>query len=297
MRRPDFFIVGAPKCGTTAMYEFLKQHPQIFMPRKEIDFFGSDLYVKERIRDESAYLQLFATATNDLKVGEVSVWYLYSKRAAAEIKQFVPDARIIIQLRDPANMISSLHSELRFSGVENVEDFESALEAEINGRVLPFWNGPQVGAGMRYYEAGNYSTQVERYLKAFGREKVKVIIFDDLRENPLHVYRETCEFLAVRTDFEPVLRVINPNKKIRSKTVRKLMRNPPEPIKVVGRKLLTTPSRRQALVDSLQRLNTKYLPRPPMSRDLSSRLQRYFAPDIERLSKLLDRDLTYWCQT
>jgi hypothetical protein len=297
MRRPDFFIVGAPKCGTTAMYEFLKQHPQIFMPPKEVDFFGSDLHVKERVLDESAYLELFAAASNEVRVGEVSVWYLYSKRAAAEIKHFVPDARIIIQLRDPTNMIYSLHSELRYSGVENIQDFESALHAEINGRVLPFWNGRQVGTGMRYYEVGNYSTQVERYLKAFGRENVKVIIFDDLRENPLNVYRETCEFLRVGTEFEPALSVINPNKKIRSKRLRTLMRNPPEPIKVVGRKLLNTPSGRQKLVDSLQRLNTKYIPRAPMSRDLRSRLQRYFAPDVERLSKLLDRDLTYWCQT
>src|SRR5436190_21521408 len=113
MKTPNFFIVGAPKCGTTAMYEFLKQHPQIFMTRKEVDFFGSDLYMKERIRDESAYLQLFAAATDEFRVGEGSVWYLYSKRAAAEIKRFVSDARIIIQLRDPTDMIYSLHSELR----------------------------------------------------------------------------------------------------------------------------------------------------------------------------------------
>src|SRR5436189_105425 len=83
----------------------------------------------------------------------------------------------------------------------------------------------------------------------FGRERVKVILLDDLRENPLNVYRETCEFLGVAPEFEPVLSFINPNKNIRSEALREFMRNPPEPIKVVGRKLLTTPSRRQALVD------------------------------------------------
>src|ERR1043166_4244119 len=139
MRRPDFFIVGAPKSGTTAMHTYLAQHPEVFLARKEVHFFGSDLDLQNDIRDLSTYLELFAAATNELRVGESSVWYLYSRDAAKEIKQFSAASRIIIQLRNPVDMIYSLHSQLLYSGAEDIADFESALRAEERGRILPFW--------------------------------------------------------------------------------------------------------------------------------------------------------------
>ncbi|NLF38083.1 sulfotransferase, partial [bacterium] len=105
MRLPDFFIVGAPKSGTTALHAYLGRHPSIFVPaRKEPHFFGSDIVSPAFVRDRDAYLSLFAGATTEARVGEASIWYLYSKRAAREIKEFNPDARIIIMLRNPVDM-------------------------------------------------------------------------------------------------------------------------------------------------------------------------------------------------
>jgi len=133
MRTPDFFIVGAPKCGTTAMSDYLRQHPEIYMPqRKEPHFFGSDLDAPYPyfIRDKEQYFSLFAEAKDEKRVGEASVWYLYSKRAAFEIKEFCPTASIIIMLRNPVDMIYSLHSQRLFTGNEDIPDFEEALEAE-----------------------------------------------------------------------------------------------------------------------------------------------------------------------
>jgi hypothetical protein len=108
MKKPDFFIVGAPKCGTTSLSEYLKQHPEIFMSEpKEPHFFGTDLESYwggrfERYRDVHKYLSLFANVQDEIRVGEASPWYLYSKRAAEEIKQFNPASRIIILLRRAA---------------------------------------------------------------------------------------------------------------------------------------------------------------------------------------------------
>jgi hypothetical protein len=292
MRRPDFFIVGAPKCGTTAMHKFLAQHPEVFLAPKEVHFFGSDLHLENDVQDLSTYLELFTGAKTELRVGEASVWYLYSRHAAKEIKEFFAGSRIIIQLRNPADMVHSLHSQLLFSGVEDIQDFESALRAEERGRILPFWRRLSP-TGMRYYDVGNYSAQVERYLKVFGPERVNVIIFDELKKNPLQVYGETCKFLGVRTDFEPKLSVVNPNKKVRNKALRMLIQEPPAGIRRLAHRI-TTRSTRQKLAERLQPMYARYEPRPPLSQELRRELQSYFAPDIRRLSDLLGRDLTYW---
>ena len=138
--KPNFFIVGAPKCGTSALYEYLGAHPEIFMsPYKEPHFFGSDLQQRWR-PTKSQYFSCFAKARDEKRVGEASVHYLYSKCAAAEIKEFCPEARIIIMLRDPVEMLYSLHSQSIFSGNEVINDFEEALEAEADrklGRRIP----------------------------------------------------------------------------------------------------------------------------------------------------------------
>jgi hypothetical protein len=148
---------------------------------------------------------------------------------------------------------------------------------------------------MRYRDSGAYSEQVERYLDVFGPDRVKIVIFDHFKQNPSAVYRDTCEFLRIGIDFEPEMKIVNPNKKFRSKTLQAAIDNPPGPVKAVG-KLLTTTSRRNQFRSYLRRLNTEYVSRTPMSPSLRRQLQAHFAPDVERLSELLDQDLTYWCR-
>ena len=126
MKIPNFFIVGAPKCGTTAMNDYLDQHPDVFMAHKELHYFGNDLQVKNRI-SEQEYLQHFKDAVNEKIIGEASVWYLFSATAAKEIKSFSPDAKVLIMLRNPVDVIYSLHSQHLYDGNEDVLDFESAL--------------------------------------------------------------------------------------------------------------------------------------------------------------------------
>ena len=114
--RPDFFIVGAPKCGTTALYEYLRQHPAVFMPfHKEPLFFGDDLtrrYGRLTLHD---YMRLFKDAKPGQRVGEASAWYLYSRSAAAEIKAYAPDAQIIVMVRNPVDMMYAEHSQVLFN--------------------------------------------------------------------------------------------------------------------------------------------------------------------------------------
>ena len=298
MKTPDFFIVGAPKCGTTAMYDYLKQHPEVFMPEaKEPHFFGSDLFSPLYIRDEKEYLSLFSRARNEKRVGEASTWYLYSKRAAMEIKQFNSSASIIIMLRNPVDMIYSMHSQLLYYGHEDIVDFEAALEAEDDrkqGLRLP--DSSFLVESLYYREAIKYTEQVQRYLDVFGWDKVLIIIFDDFKNDTTQVYQEACEFLGVDPQFEPEIRPINPNKIARNKTFRNFLTNPSPVTRVLARILMPLAMRR-TFAGTLMRLNTEYKPRPAMPLQLRHRLQAEFAPEVEQLSKLLGRDLTHWCYT
>lgn len=292
MRRPDFFIVGAPKCGTTAMNYYLKQHPDIFIAKsKEMHFFGSDLDFSNRIRirySEEEYLSYFSGAKNQKRAGESSVFYLYSERAAAEIKEFCPSANIIIMLRNPVDMLYSWHSQSLYNGDENIDDFESALDAEDHrkrGLCIP-QRGIFPVKCLFYREVAKYTQQVQRYLDTFGNEKVHIIIFDDLRSDTAKVYQETLCFLGVNPGFQPKFRVVNPNKSVRSKAVRNFslwLRGTCIPIPL-----------RRRLLQGIRFLNTRYEPRSPMDPKLRRRLQAEFISEVEGLSQLLGRDLMYW---
>src|SRR6266545_5937438 len=160
MRRPDFFIVGAPKCGTTALNDYLKDHPEIFISaRKELHFFGSDLVFRGPRRiTEQEYLSFFAPARHEKRLGEASVWYLYSQQAAAEIKAFSPAARIIIMLRNPVDMMYSLHSQRLYNGRETISDFAKALATEeMHGRKEWDRKGALNAVGFSYREAATYT--------------------------------------------------------------------------------------------------------------------------------------------
>ena len=141
MNKPNLFIVGAPKCGTTFLYHYLKKHPEIFFPKfKEPHFFGSDLIRKNGAYDLNLnnYLNLF---NSDKKIiGEASTFYIFSKNAAKEIHAFNPDAKIIIMLRNLIDLTYSMHSQFVFSGDETIENFKESLNIEdkrLRGKKIP----------------------------------------------------------------------------------------------------------------------------------------------------------------
>ena len=300
MRKPDFFIVGAPRCGTTAMKNYLQEHPDIFMPPTDIEphFFGTDVLHSRFIRDEQQYLALFAGAKNEKRVGEKSPRYLYSKRAAVEIRDFLPSARIIIMLRNPIDQILSLHSYRYYRGIENIPDLEEALEAEEDrkrGRKIPDnWESIETWL-LLYRDNARYAQQVQRYLNAFDREAVHVVIFDDFIRSTQHAYRDTLKFLDVDPEFQPDFRKVNTNRDMRSRALHAYLRDPPAFILALVKAVIPLQSRYR-LGKGIVRLNSKPAPRPPMKPALKRKLQEEFLPEVEQLSELLGRDLTHWCE-
>jgi hypothetical protein len=218
MPRPDFFLVGALKSGTSAMASYLGQHPDIYLPVKEVCFFGSDLEFRRTLQRsgdwfqpaEDRYLSFFDAAPAGARVGEATAYYLFSALAAREIESFSPGASIIVMLRNPVDMIHSMHKHWLFSLNEDVTDLSEALaleEERRRGRCIPdsvFW--PQ---GLQYRSIPRYAEQLERYFDVFGRERVHVILFDDFRSDARDAYRRTLEFLGADPEFEPAFEAKN----------------------------------------------------------------------------------------
>jgi Sulfotransferase domain len=280
------------------MHDFLRQHPEIYLPeKKEIHFFGTDLYSPHYLRDRKQYLDLFAAATDEKRIGEASVWYLYSKLASREIQEFNPDASIIIMLRNPVDMAYSLHGHRLYINSEDIEDFGEALAAEEDrkaGMRLP--PNPYPVAGLYYREVARYTEQVKRYLDAFGARQVKIILYDDFNTDPSGVCQEVFAFLNVGAPYAVEISVINASKRIRHRKLASFLDPPPAIVSKVGR-MLTTAERRHQLFQSVRELNTEHAPRQPLPAALRRQLQAEFAPDVERLGELLGRDLSHWCRS
>jgi hypothetical protein len=292
LRRPDFFVVGAPKCGTTALDNYLAQHPEIAMAPKELHYFGSDLQHQAFPGSKEDYLRLFPSTGT--RAGETSVYYLYSLRAAAEIHDFAPNAEIIAMVRNPVDMLPSLHSQLVFDGGEAITDFALALagDHDTSGRV----RRPMILRRHSYRDAACFSSQLERYFERFGREKVHVIVFEDFVKDAASTYARVCEFLGVDPAFMPDVRPLNTNHGWRSERLRVLVQHPPQPVRLAARAL---PSRRLrgAIARWIQWSNVEYRSREPLAPELRAQLQAEFVPEVERLSELLGRDLTSWCRS
>ena len=295
-RTPNFFIVGAAKSGTTSMFQYLRQHPEIYMPkRKWINYFNMDLHGLGNCPDSEEYAGHFAGASDESRIGEASEVYLYSKRAAPEIKNACPEAKIIILLRNPVEMVYSLHSQLLHREVEVIADFEEALEAEADrkqGKRLPPL-GTHPREWLFYREAASFADQVERYLQVFGEDNVRIILFDDFTANTADVYAETLRFLDIDDRFRPEFKVHNPHSSFRSLGLAHWFGDAPATQPGESRH---SPLRwaRKRVRRWLAKANTSYKKREPLSPEISIRLSEEFRADSSRLEAILGRSLSAW---
>ncbi len=187
MREPNFFVVGAPRAGTTSLWQYLRQHPDVLMPStsdtKEPSHFADPLPTwAERFRERDAYLSLFAHGGSKKAVGEASPTYLGSEGCAKRIHDAYPHARIIISLRQPARRAFSFYQYMCQWGLEWLPSFERALEAEddrmrdpVFQREQKFWFG-----AFLYFRGSLYADQVKQWVEVFPREQIHVLSFADL---------------------------------------------------------------------------------------------------------------------
>jgi len=197
---PNFFIVGAAKCGTTSLHEYLGKHPRIYMsPVKEPHFFSQVSFTRESehfvrsVTGEADYAALFEGAEGFDAVGEASPSYLWYERAPYRIRERVPEARIIILLRDPVERAYSHYlADVRNDRVR-LPFYEALLQDAAREKKV--W-----GVSRLYVELGRYAPQMRRYFEIFSRERVRVYLFDDLKRDPEAILREVALFLDVDPD-------------------------------------------------------------------------------------------------
>lgn len=295
MSKPNFFIAGAPKAGTTALSVYLREHPHAFMAKpKEPHYFAEDLPGIRGVTSLSEYLSRFDAATSEHRaIGEASVCYLFSSVALQRIRAFDPDAKIVLMLRNPVELVPSLHGQLLLKVDEDLTELEAAWNARPRrrrGHGIPrTCREPRL---LQYGEVCSLGRQLEAALAVFPRRQVHCCLFDDFRADPRTSYERVCRFLGIDCKARPDLRVVNPSSRYRSRAVATLVERP-SPLfskRIAGLKL--SPIRK-----GLRRLNTRAAPRPPLDPTLRRRLADYFRADVRRLEELLDRDLSGWLAT
>jgi hypothetical protein len=257
---PNFIILGAAKAGTTALYHYLTQHPQIYMsPLKETNYFalagqqlnfcgpGDNDYVNRlSITSREAYCSQFQGARDEIALGEASPLYLYHPLAAERIQHEVPEAKLIAILRNPIDRAYSAFLHLVRDHRETTRDFSEALALEEE-RIAANWEHI-----WHYVSMGRYYDQVKRYYDRFDRDQIWVLIYRDLRSDPRGVLRDTFRFVGVDESFVP---------------------------------------------DMSTRYNEASLPleqRPPLLPSVRARIQNELRDDILKLQDLINRDLSHW---
>jgi len=297
-RLPDFFIVGAPKCGTTALYHYLAEHSGVFMPDfKEPHYFAEDFSSPYYVRSEAVYTALFADAEEQQKIGEASVWYLFSEVAAKRIRDAVPQARLIVMLRRPVDLFVSLHNQLLVSLYEDEGNPERAWhlqEARQRGERIPeLCEEPRL---LQYDAACRLGAQLERLLQIFPPQCVHTIVFDDLVATPRAVYEDALHFLGLPSDGRRHFPRINEAHQSRSSGLETLRRR-------VDRTFITTPALAgllrwlaplRPLSRALRRLNQRKVRKAVLADTFRQQLTEHFRDDVETLERLLERDLADW---
>jgi hypothetical protein len=299
MVMPNFLIIGAAKSGTTSLYHYLKEHPQVYMsPIKETRFFALGLDEKKSytdVRDQKlvansvhsleAYQDLFKNVSNEVAIGEDSPLYLYHAHAAERIKKMLPDVRLIAILRNPADRAFShfIHS-VRINA-EPLKNFAEALEAE------PLRNGQNI-AWSHYFARGLYYEQVKRYFDLFDKEQIKIYVYDDLRKDPVLLMQDIYRFLGINDTFLPNTTL----KHGVGGTYKSALL--PRLVESQFYKTILGPMYRKIPLPIRENFLQRYLtnPKPTMPPDIRRQLVERYRDDILKLQDLLSRDLSVWLQ-
>lgn len=304
-RFPDFYVVGAPRCGTTAISRYLSNNPNICFSRpKEPHFFSLVMQERPDADIRKDYLNLFFPHCNERcqAIGEGSVSYLYFPQAIRRIQRLNPCARFIVMARNPIDMVHSYHARLLAILDEEEEDFATAWglqQARARGERLPrHCRTPYL---LQYTEIGRIGKQIEQLFQTAGRDNCLVVLFDDFVRDTLASYRQVLEFIEVDYDGQTEFPPVEASKFYRYRWLHLLLKRPP--MKVVRYTLnieqrARRKGKKKSLVKRMRkwliRKNTLVRKRPPLKEDMRSLLRETFAEDIERLGRLLGRDLSHW---
>ena len=297
MTMPNFLVIGAAKSGTTSLYAYLSQHPQIYMsPVKETNFFAIegktlnykytaskviDNYLAQCKTDLKSYQDLFQEVMDEKAIGEVSPMYLYDPKAPERIQNYIPDAKLIAILRNPVERAYSSFLHTIRENLEPITDFSQAIHEEEHRRRSNWW------WGFFYVHPGFYCEQLQRYLERFKPSQLKIYLYEDLSDRPFDLLQDLFKFLEVSETFTPdISSRYNATGIPKNELLHNLLKS-----RIVHASLKRLP---QQLRQRIINLNSQNLTKPPLDLAVRNQLIEIYREDILKLQVLLQRDLSHW---
>jgi hypothetical protein len=302
-RFPDFFVVGAPRCGTTALCRYLARNPQVCFSRPKEPHYFALLAPGAPLDDlETAYLSRYFAhhAAGHRAIGEGSVSYLASPHAVERILGVHPGAKFIAMVRDPLQMLPSYHLRMRFLLIEDEEDFATAWHLQdirARGERVPrHCVDPRL---LLYREVARFGEQIDRLYRLAGHDQVHVVVFDDLASDAAGVYHKALAFLGVDDDGRTNFKRRYPSRIYRSRWLQVMLHaasSKKHTLDTLHRrtKVTTQPSRKKSLLKRLASWNRVEARPEPLTPAMRAMLREAFADDVAKLSGLLRRDLGAW---
>jgi Sulfotransferase family len=293
MKLPNFLIVGVQKAGTTSIYNYLNEHPQVYMsPIKETNFLEKDwetidlaLSTKQKIRTIEEYSQLFQNVKDEIAIGEASPNYLFHYQTSiSRIQRYVPNAKLIVILRDPSERAYSDY-------LMHVRDCvgDRSLSEQIKTSAHKSF----------ILRKGFYYEQLQAYINTFGHQQIKVYLYEDLCKSPLEFMKSIYQFIEVNESFQP-----NVSKKVqvaqipKNKMVNELLNKPNSirsSVTAIAKHILPSDFR-QNLRKKLIKLNSQEKKQVPLKTQERQQLVELYREDILKLQDLIQRDLSFWLQ-
>lgn len=300
--KPNLFIIGAPKCGTSALAKYLSEHPNVFFSEPKEPFFLCEDYPHLRrqhfLDSEADYLQLFADAEQGVHsvVGEGSTNYLRSKIAVQKALALTPDAKFIAMLRNPVDVAHAFHMEQLFARNEDEPDFETAWrlqDSRAEGDKVP--SNCRAPEFLQYREIADFPEQMRRFFSIVPSEQRMVILQEDFARNTASVYRETLSFLGLPDDDREAFEPVNSSHAHRSRFIADLVLSPPAFLQPALWGLRGYLRRTKLpIVDSIKSHLRAPKKRDPISPSFRLELVSYFSDGIIELEGILGRELSIW---
>ena len=302
MTKPNFFIIGAPKSGTTALAHYLSEHKDVFFCKPKELFFWSDDHprAKERhnVHTLDYYLSYFRNSHGYQAIGEGSTNYLQSRTAIKNILNFDSKSRFIVLLRDPTEVAYGMHGELMRHFFENEPNFSTAWDKqEERAKGLSIPEGCVMENQLQYFDVASYGSQLERLFDLVPENQRRVFLFEQFKSDAKSVYESTLEFLKLPSDNRTEFPRMNPARQYRSGLVGKLYQNPPSWVEPTMKRLRTLyTAAPESIKTRIASVMSKQEPREELSKKFTQRLRNAFAEEISLTEKLLGEDLSHWKQ-
>jgi Sulfotransferase domain len=288
-KKPNFFIIGAPKCGTTSLASWLSEHPNVFFTSpKEPEYFNSDIapIFKGGIRKyESLYWGVNQT---HLAVGEGSTVYLRSEEAVKNILSYQPNARFIVGIRNPLEMVVSWHGQMVRNGWESETDFKKAWDLQsirAQGKKIPPLCPDR--QHLQYGEVCKLGRQLKQFYKLVGKDRCYVYLLDDMKRAPGKLWKDILDFLQIPNTEKPNFPILNEGKDI------------PKLLSITGAAIDNIKQKvglrwvGWGLITSIKSLFAKKT-EIEISPEVSAELKDYFFEDISLLGEIIGRDVSSW---